>query len=175
MSSTDDVASGDVAAGNPAAEDVSAGGVAAEYGAAEYGAATEVAVKPARRPRPRLLLGLLIAALVLVSASLGSGVTGIVAAGAAHDARVSAARELGEMQAARVVAEVKADACLAAFAFDRAALESMADSAGDLNSALRTVDESGWPAALALIASATEHLRESKQSIAQANAAHCTE
>ena len=145
-------------------DDVSARDVAAEA----------VAAKPARRPKSRLLVGLLIAALVLVSAGLGAGVTGIAAAGAAHDARVSAARDLAEVQAARIVAEVKADACLMAFAHDRAALEEMAESAGDLNSALRTLDESGWPAALALLGSAAEHLEESKRSIAQANAAQCT-
>ena len=150
MSSTDDVVAGDVA---PA----------------------DAAARPARRPMSRLFVGLLIAALVLVSASLGAGVTAIVAAGAARDARVAAARELAEMQGARMLAEVKADACLAAFAYDRAALEAMAESAGDLNSALRTLDESGWPAALALVGSATEHLEESKRSIAQANSAQCTE
>lgn len=134
-----------------------------------------VAEPPARRPKPRPFVGVVIAAVVVGSAALGAGVTGIAATVAADIASASAARDLAEMEAERTVAEGKAEACLAAFAHDRAALEAMAASAGDLNNALRTVDESGWPAALVLIGSATEHLEESKLSIAQANAAQCIE
>lgn len=136
-------------------------------------AAPDAPPAPVRRPRSRLVVGLLVAAIVVVSAGAGAGVTGMVAAGAAREARVSADHDLAEVQAARAVAEMKAEACLTAFAHDRAALEQMAESAGDLNNALRTLDESGWPAALALVGSATEHLEASKKSIAQANAAQC--
>jgi len=135
-----------------------------------------VVAEPARRPRSRSrpLVGILLAALVVVSAALGAGVTGMVAAGAAEGARVSAARDLSEMRAGRALAELRADACLAAFLHDRAALEEMFESAGDLHTALGALDASGWPAARVLVGSAAAHLEASKQSIAQANAAQCT-